>query len=103
MNINYINEYELEEIISTNNTILIVKKEEDQVFKMMKAQVSKLRNFYKDKFKYFVIDDEVANKVLNLNFTIFPELVIMKKTSVVGCIRGFRKVDVPSKLIELNF
>lgn len=103
MNLNNINEFELKNIMINHDTILIVKKDEDQVFKMMEAQVCKLRNYYQDKFKYFIIDSEVARNVLKQCFNIFPQLVILKKSDVVASIRGFRKVEIPSKVIELNF
>lgn len=103
MEITYINNNELKTIIKNNDLILIVTNDENQVFKMMYAQLLKIKSFYKEKFKYFIVNDVVASNILHENITIFPQLLILRKENIVGCIRGFRKVTVPCHLIDLNF
>ena len=102
MDINYINLVDLKDVSKKNDLILIIVKEENQVFKMMKAQVLKIQPLYKD-FKYFIIDEVSASMFFNKEFYVFPQVVITRKDNLIGCIRGFRKTNAITSLIDLNF
>ena len=102
MDINYINLNELKDVIKNNNLILIVIKEEDQVFKMMKAQLNKIKSYY-SQFKYFIIKDEYASNYFEKEFKVFPQIIITKRNNIISTIRGFRKTNILTNIIEVNF
>lgn len=102
MNVPYINKNELSHVSKDYNTILVVVNEEDQMFKMTCAQVLKLKDYYKDRFKYFVVKKEDISCFLHRTFTVFPQIIIMNKANPVAFIRGFRSTKEINRTIELT-
>lgn len=103
MELPYINNMELNNITKEYDTILIVVNEEDQMFKMTKGQVIRIKDHYKDRFKYFIIRKEELSFYLKRTFEVLPQLVLMKKNTPVAILRGFRSTKEINKVLELSF
>lgn len=98
-----INGKQLMLIVKKYNTILLVYENENQLLKMMKAQLNKIRKIYNDEFKYYLIHRKDIENILKSTISTFPQLVIMEKDKVVAFMYGFRQIKEVIKTIEFNF
>lgn len=101
--LSYINDIKLKQINKITDSILLVYENENQLFYMMKVQLSKIEKLYKNQFGYYIIHKKYIENVLKRKISTFPQVVIMNKEHVVAFIRGFRQINEVIKTIEFNF
>lgn len=103
MSLDVITSKELKHVIKDNDALIIVYKNTDQMLSMLEGQVLRLKNLYHDKFKYFKIKEDDLSLVIDKTFTILPQVIIFKKEKPIAYVRGFRKLEELSKIINLSF
>ena len=79
--------------VSFKNTIILSKRSNCDLFNLMLGELNLLKEKYKEKYDYLILEENIFNKFFNLNNKTYPNIVIIKNTKTIINITGFRKLD----------
>ncbi len=79
--------------VSFKNTIILSKRSNCDLFNLMLGELNLLKEKYKEKYDYLILEENIFNKFFNLNNKTYPNIVIIKNTNTIINITGFRKLD----------
>ena len=82
------------------NTIILAKRSNCDLFNLMLGELNLLKEKYKEKYDYFILEENIFNKFFNLNNKTYPNIVIIKNTETIINITGFRKLDYVINILD---
>ena len=82
------------------NTIILSKRSNCDLFNLMLGELNLLKEKYKEKYDYFILEENIFNKFFNLNNKTYPNIVIIKNTETIINITGFRKLDYVINILD---
>ncbi len=90
----------LKEEILCKDVIIVTKTKSDLINPLMEAMLTKIKNKYKGRFKYFSLDINLLEKLNIEHSNCVPELIILKDGYKVSSIIGFRQNKQYVQLID---
>lgn len=90
----------LKEEILCKDVIIVTKTKNDLINPLMEAMLTKIKNKYKGRFKYFSLDINLLEKLNIEHSNSVPELIILKDGCKVSSIIGFRQNKQYVQLID---
>ena len=82
------------------NTIILSKRSNCDLFNLMLGELNLLKEKYKEKYDYLILEENIFNKFFNLNNKTYPNIVIIKNTETIINITGFRKLDYVINILD---
>ena len=86
--------------VSFKNTIILSKRSNCDLFNLMLGELNLLKEKYKEKYDYLILEENIFNKFFNLNNKTYPNIVIIKNTNTIINITGFRKLDYMENILD---
>ena len=86
--------------VSFKNTIILSKRSNCDLFNLMLGELNLLKEKYKEKYDYLILEENIFNKFFNLNNKTYPNIVIIKNTNTIINITGFRKLDYMEDILD---
>lgn len=86
--------------VSFKNTIILSKRSNCDLFNLMLGELNLLKERYKEKYDYLILEENIFNKFFNLNNKTYPNIVIIKNTETIINITGFRKLDYMINILD---
>lgn len=86
--------------VRLKNTIILSKRSNCDLFNLMLGELNLLKEKYKEKYDYLILEESIFNKFFNLNNKTYPNIVIIKNTENIINITGFRKLDYVINILD---